>query len=56
MLKEEDLIQEVQNGKQLIADAYTSPALLTQSVNRVNQICDRILFNLGQMSAEKISA
>jgi signal transduction histidine kinase/DNA-binding response OmpR family regulator len=56
MLKEEDLIQEVQKGKQLITDVYTSPAQLTQSSNRVNQICDRILFNLAQMSTDKISA
>jgi signal transduction histidine kinase/DNA-binding response OmpR family regulator len=56
MLKEEDLIEEVQNGKKLITDSKVNSVRLTQSVNRVNQICDRILYNLQLMSAERISA
>ncbi|MDO1445860.1 ATP-binding protein [Rhodocytophaga aerolata] len=56
MLKEEELIMEVQNGKKLTTNMHSNPIHLTQSVNRINQICDRIVFNLRQMSAEKISA
>jgi signal transduction histidine kinase/DNA-binding response OmpR family regulator len=56
MLKEDDLIEEVQKGKKLISDTHPNTLALTQSVNRVHQICDRILFNLKQMSAERISA